>query len=79
MAPADVAEGGLVWMLLMKVLDGTQVNNVLNRNPGSFLQTVALPFHEVLTASTTLARADDVAHSIGESSSIRQQAPVGST
>lgn len=71
MAPANVAEGGLVWMLLVKVLDGTQVHNVLSRNPGFFLRTIALPVDEVLAAA-------DVAHSIGHSPSIRQQAPVGS-
>ena len=52
-APADVAEGGLVRMLLGKVLDETPVHNVLSRNPGSFLRTVALPVDEVLAAPST--------------------------
>ena len=66
-APDDVAEGGLVRMLLVKVSDETLVHNVLSRNPGSFLWTVALPVNEVLAAPSTSVRADDAAHSIDES------------
>ena len=54
-------------MLLVKVLDETPVHNVLSRNPGSFLRTIALPVDEVLAAPSTSARADDAAHSIDES------------
>ena len=54
-------------MLLVKVSDETPVHNVLSRNPGSFLRTVALPVDEVLAAASTSARADDAAHSIDES------------
>ena len=84
--PADVAEGGLIRMLLVKVLDETPTHNVSSRNPGSFLRPIALPVYEVLTTPSTSAGADDAAHSIDETPvnetrggwGVEQQVPAGS-
>lgn len=57
----------------------SETHNVLSRNAGSFLQSIALPVDNVLAASTTLARVDDAAHSIGESPVKRRGGGGGGT
>lgn len=65
-APNDVAVGGLVRMLLLKILDQLLIQNVSSQDSRS--PVVALPIDKALEASSMSVGTNDTARCIGESS-----------